>query len=255
MKRSGKKSPKRVPTDLPVRAAFRDMLEQDGMEAAYRSNVAMLLHDRYGITDHRTRNAAASEILALICQDDYLEVQKMHDKARGAQPAPVEPFELKYLHLLAVSPATRKQLELWQKDRGTVSEEWPADAAMLNLPTRMALDELAFKILPLVNAPPVHAEPAREIDIVFDGPPSHESGRFVEVERDGKSIRIGRWFERDDGLWVLRIPLDPRTPTERMKMAEELIWKLFVSCSTNEVLSRELATILADHETRRRERR
>lgn len=48
------------------------------------------------------------------------------------------------------------------------------------------------------------------IDIVFDGPPSHEAGRFVEVEdATGASIRLGDWVQRDDGYWVLRI-LDPR---------------------------------------------
>jgi len=45
------------------------------------------------------------------------------------------------------------------------------------------------------------------IDIVFDGPPSHESGRFVEVEdASGKSIKFGEWIKRDDGYWALRIP-------------------------------------------------
>jgi hypothetical protein len=45
------------------------------------------------------------------------------------------------------------------------------------------------------------------IDIVFDGPPGHESGRFVEVEDGhGHSINAGEWLERVDGLWVLRIP-------------------------------------------------
>ena len=44
------------------------------------------------------------------------------------------------------------------------------------------------------------------IDILFDGPPSHESGRFVEVEDEsGKSINIGDWIKRSDGLWALRI--------------------------------------------------
>lgn len=44
------------------------------------------------------------------------------------------------------------------------------------------------------------------INIIFDGPPSHESGRFVEVETDdGKSISVGEWIEREDGLWALRI--------------------------------------------------
>lgn len=45
------------------------------------------------------------------------------------------------------------------------------------------------------------------INIVFDGPPGHESGRFVEVENDsGKSISIGEWIDRKDGYWALRIP-------------------------------------------------
>jgi hypothetical protein len=46
----------------------------------------------------------------------------------------------------------------------------------------------------------------KAINIIFDGPPSHESGRFVEVENDaGESIKAGEWSERPDGLWVLRI--------------------------------------------------
>lgn len=50
-------------------------------------------------------------------------------------------------------------------------------------------------------------EPVGEyVDIVFDGPPSHESGRFVEVENhDGRSINFGEWIHRPDGYWVLRI--------------------------------------------------
>ena len=46
----------------------------------------------------------------------------------------------------------------------------------------------------------------RTIDIVFDGPCGHESGRFIEVEQDGKSIRVGEWVDRKDGTWALRIP-------------------------------------------------
>lgn len=46
----------------------------------------------------------------------------------------------------------------------------------------------------------------KHVDIVFDGPPSHISGRFVEVEDDERrSVRIGEWLQRDDGYWVLRI--------------------------------------------------
>ncbi len=44
------------------------------------------------------------------------------------------------------------------------------------------------------------------IDIVFDGPPGPQSGHFVEVEdMQGKSIRVGEWIERNDGMWALRM--------------------------------------------------
>lgn len=43
------------------------------------------------------------------------------------------------------------------------------------------------------------------VDIVFDGPPGPEAGRFVEVEdSSGKSISVGEWVQ--DGIfWRLRI--------------------------------------------------
>ena len=47
------------------------------------------------------------------------------------------------------------------------------------------------------------------INIVFDGPPGPESGRFVEVEdADGKSISVGEWTERPDKYWALSIDTD-----------------------------------------------
>jgi len=49
------------------------------------------------------------------------------------------------------------------------------------------------------------------VNILFDGPPSHKSGRFVEVETDdGKPISVGEWIERKDGLWSLRITQLPQ---------------------------------------------
>lgn len=61
------------------------------------------------------------------------------------------------------------------------------------------------------------------IDIVFDGPPAHESGRFIEVENPaGASIRVGEWVERVDGLWALRIPQLP-TPNDRTAEAERIL--------------------------------
>ena len=42
-----------------------------------------------------------------------------------------------------------------------------------------------------------------------DGPPSHESGRFIETEdQDGRSVSIGEWVHRDDGYWALRLPIN-----------------------------------------------
>ena len=70
-----------TPYDIrDVRLQFRTLLRDPDMEVTYRSNVAMLLNDRYGITDHETRNRAAAEILSLICHDDYIELQKKHDR-------------------------------------------------------------------------------------------------------------------------------------------------------------------------------
>lgn len=58
-----------------------------------------------------------------------------------------------------------------------------------------------------VAPPPL--EPLEAINIVFDGPPDHQAGRFVEVETDeGRSIGVGQWVERADGLWSLRITRD-----------------------------------------------
>jgi len=45
-----------------------------------------------------------------------------------------------------------------------------------------------------------------DIDVVFDGPPGPQSGRFVEVEdMNGASVSVGEWIERADGCWALRI--------------------------------------------------
>lgn len=50
------------------------------------------------------------------------------------------------------------------------------------------------------------SEKDAEWRVVFDGPPGHESGRFVECETaDGRSVSVGQWHERPDGFWELRI--------------------------------------------------
>lgn len=44
----------------------------------------------------------------------------------------------------------------------------------------------------------------KAVYVIFDGPPSHESGRFVEVEDEqGQSHKVGEWKERVGGWWAL----------------------------------------------------
>jgi len=51
----------------------------------------------------------------------------------------------------------------------------------------------------------------KPINIIFDGPPLNIPGRFVEVETDdGKSINVGKWIERENGYWALRITSLPK---------------------------------------------
>lgn len=48
------------------------------------------------------------------------------------------------------------------------------------------------------------------IDVVFDGPPSHDGPRLVEVEDErGRSIRVGEWVNRGGGFWAPRIRCRP----------------------------------------------
>lgn len=45
------------------------------------------------------------------------------------------------------------------------------------------------------------------IDIVFAGPPGPVGPCFVDVENSqGQSISFGKWVQRPDGFWALRIP-------------------------------------------------
>lgn len=86
-------------------------------------------------------------------------------------------------------------------------------------PVNNAIGQYLADALSVVDRvlPPASNEVA--INIVFDGPPSHESGRFVEVENDaGQSIKCGEWIERDDGLWALRI-VSPNSEEKRLRKA------------------------------------
>lgn len=49
-----------------ARMTMREALKDEELRWGYVSNIAMLLHDKYNITDYDTRNQAAEEILELI---------------------------------------------------------------------------------------------------------------------------------------------------------------------------------------------
>lgn len=70
--------------------------------------------------------------------------------------------------------------------------------------------------------------------IIFDGPPGHEAGRFIEVESEsGKSVSGGEWREINDGLWELRIDLLPALARARAEGRVEGVQK-----ATDEIVLR-----------------
>ena len=108
---------------------------------------------------------------------------------------------------------------------GDSSRSWLATPAETGEPYffDMPVDELEAIIFGPDHALPLPAAPkqdatrtdgdlrlldteSRPIDVVFDGPPSHESGRFVELEVDGFSVGAGEWVQRGD-LWLLRLSI------------------------------------------------
>jgi len=100
------------------------------------------------------------------------------------------------------SEVTQEQVEAWGQQAivyATGQAYLPDDPGGYKERWDEAYD---FKLATLAYAAG-RAAAGKEIHIVFDGPPSHESGRFVEVEDvSGKSIRAGRWEQRGD-YWHL----------------------------------------------------
>lgn len=73
-------------------------------------------------------------------------------------------------------------------------------------PVRERIKDLRERLAKAEAALKAQQEPGEGVHIIFDGPPSHESGRFVEVETpDGRSISWGRWEQRGK-YWHLIAP-------------------------------------------------
>ncbi len=62
-----------------------------------------------------------------------------------------------------------------------------------------------------------------QLQIIFDGPPGPESGRFVEVEdENGHGVNAGDWQEEPNGPWALVLKPCPECAE---KDAEIAAWK------------------------------
>lgn len=67
------------------------------------------------------------------------------------------------------------------------------------------------------------------LDVVFDGPPGPEAGRFVEVEDDqGKSRDVGNWTKRDGVYWALRLPVTDTTRADRLELIAHYVYAWLV---------------------------
>ena len=179
-------------------------------------------------------------------QENYVPIPWVIDELAAALALPDDSTEVERLRagimnvrgsmarfLKTYSPKYRGDAEQWLDDLGyllTPPEPVPdalvQSVAITKLPWEITAQILAYvrgemesngfnwatlanKITSLLTASPLQSK-ANYIDIVFDGPPSHESGRFVEVESPpGKSIKIGEWIHREDGFWALRFPIKP----------------------------------------------
>lgn len=105
------------------------------------------------------------------CWSDLMLIARRMADALTAERAAREKAEAAYAYLLS------------KADRFKDGIDWIQSA----MQAEAHRDALAARL----------AEAEREIHIVFDGPPGHEGGRFVEVEdANGKSICFGRWEQR-----------------------------------------------------------
>lgn len=79
------------------------------------------------------------------------------------------------------------------------------------------------------------------VDVVFDGGPGPDGGRFVECEDpQGRSVFAGRWLKQAGSeFWALRIALRPR----RALTQAELLLAALIGLLLGSILCRDLASI------------
>lgn len=107
---------------------------------------------------------------------------------------------------VVITRAEHKKLYTAIIEMGEQARRWyNADGTFTDMEPEALIEKRKAAAVDLVNYESLKAR-VRVIDIVFDGPPTHESGRFVEVENQVRaSIKIGDWVDRGDGTWALRL--------------------------------------------------
>ena len=62
-----------------ARKIFKKSFEKDdNFRDSYQANIAMLLYDRYGITEYKRRNQAANDIMKVIFDAEKTKKEEIH---------------------------------------------------------------------------------------------------------------------------------------------------------------------------------
>ena len=109
----------------------------------------------------------------------------------------------------AALPSGDEQVPVADRVAQLVCEHKEMLAEMMNGTDPEDLADAASTLAEPPAKPASELELVEFIDVVFDGPPGPTSS-FVEVEdHRGHSMKVGEWIDRGDGMWALRIPMQP----------------------------------------------
>jgi hypothetical protein len=99
-------------------------------------------------------------------------------------------------------PFNTGQVEPGPFSEHDLREQWNAQADEFNQGESLdSSEQLAW-----AQTRAIAAIPGQALNVILDGPPGPEAGRFIEIETDdGRSIRAGEWYQRPDGYWALRL--------------------------------------------------
>jgi hypothetical protein len=160
------------------------------------------------------------------------EAQRLKRKHQEAQPAPTS--EPKYLNMLTVSPATVRQLEYWSSARSGEVKYELADI-VANLSLRLALDELAAKVLPLAKGEPAHGFGPYD----GGGPRSCEPAPTTSAKTATPAPSIDY---AQDLAWLQKVEDGIHGPTEAIR-AHSLLGSIALMAEESSKLRAELETV------------